>query len=558
MLIVLLVSYLLFAATAEAASPVPNIGNIINQTEPPRDIPSQKTDIPDIRSNERPPMDKSDISTIFVKGFRITGNYSVSTEILTGIANQPEKVNRDMTLADIEAVASQITIYYRKLGYFVAKAYVPKQQMIDGIIEIVVLEGKYGSFDLKNSSHVRDKTVQNMLNNIKSNDVVRLDNLERAMLLINDTPGVVITHAKLLPGAAVGTSDFNITTGSTERIDGYLVADNYGIRYTGRGRLMVGVGVNSPFGIGDKLYFNGLVSNGSDLKNGRVSYSVPLSADGLRQEIAYSKTDYSLTEEYESLDASGSSANLEFITSYPIIRSRLENLNTSLTLSFKNMKDEIKSTDVSSTQNSRSATAAFGYSRIYRLFGLVNSTDINGSYTLGAFHYDDDELEASDNENANTTGTYNKINGSVGQKMNITNTLSFNALLSFQKALGNKNLDGSEDFSIGGAYGVKVFPISEQSAENGYILNAELLYSLPTFGGLESKISVFVDNAETSQENDITDEQRRTLTDAGIGLYGNYKSFFLKAYYARIIGATKVESEPEYKSRLLVQAGMVF
>jgi hemolysin activation/secretion protein len=549
---------MLFSFSAMAASPVPNIGNILNQTEPPKDVLREKQEIPDVKPYEKPAMEKDDIGTLFVKGFTVVGNNAVASDMLNKIANDSENINRDMTLSGIEKVAAQITKYYRSLGYFVAKAYVPKQQVKDGIVEIVVLEGHYGNFNLTNNSYVDDATVQNMLDNVKSNEEVHITSLERSMLLINDTPGAVITKANIQPGSVVGSSDFNITAGASQRINGYVIADNYGLRYTGKNRFIAGLGVNSPLGIGDRLDISGLVSNGSDLKNGRLAYSIPLGANGLREEISYSRTTYSLTEEYDALDASGRSDILELALSYPVIRSRLENLNTSVSMSMNKMKDEIKSMYVDSTQYSKALKATVNYSNIYKLFGLNASTALTGIYTYGNFHYDDEILEAMDNESVNTTGDFNKIYGQAEQSVVFSNSVSLNTSLAFQQALGNKNLDGSEDFSIGGPFGVRAFPTSEKSAENGYILNAELFWNLPVYKGFATKFSVFVDNARASTQNNVTGEKSRTLTDAGIGFYENYKDFFLKAYYARILGATKVESEPDYKSRVLVQAGMVF
>ncbi len=55
-----------------------------------------------------------------------------------------------------------------------------------------------------------------------------------------------------------------------------------------------------------------------------------------------------------------------------------------------------------------------------------------------------------------------------------------------------KNLDGSEDFSLGGAYGIKVYPDGELSAENGYLFSTELKYKLPAFNELSSQVGVFL------------------------------------------------------------------
>ena len=139
--------------------------------------------------------------------------------------------------------------------------------------------------------------------------------------------------------------------------------------------------------------------------------------------------------------------------------------------------------------------------------------------------------------------------------------VSLETSLTYQQALGNKNLDGSEDMSIGGSNGVRVYPDSEESAENGYIFRAESFYTLPSYQGLNHKVSLFVDTAKVKEEKDVDNEKARQLSDIGIGYNASYKNFFAKAHLATIIGGSKVESEADnkqYKTKFLVQAGMVF
>jgi len=555
---ILTASILCISTVSFAAPSMPNIGDVLKQTEPVKDIPQKKTQVPEIKSQIRPALKKSDIGSVFVKGFKVIGNNAVSAEKLESVANQPENINKDMSLAGMEAVASQVTRYYRSNGYFVARAYIPKQDMKDGVVEIAVLEGEYGEFHLKNDSLVKDKTVQGMLNNVKSKGVISTDTIERAMLIINDTHGASVTQADVMPGAEVGTSDFNIGVSATPRLSGYVIADNHGMRYTGKNRLIAGLSVNSPFGIGDRISLTGMTSSTGDVKNGRLAYSFPILYSGLTGGLAYSRTDYSLGEEYEELDATGKSDNLEMTISYPFIKSRFETLNANLGVYSKQLKDEIESMDIVTKKRTVSVTAGVDYSKQYRLFGLNNETAVNGYYTMGHLKFDDEEDEAADKLGPDTNGLYNKLNLEATQSTVFNR--SFSTVLSFQGqyALNNKNLDGSEDLSIGGAYGVRVFPSGEKSGENGYILNAEGFYTLPVYKGFTNKLSLFVDSGYARPADDNLDEKGRHLTDAGIGYYLNYRAFFLKAHYARIIGGTVVESEPDYKNKFLIQGGLSF
>ncbi|MCK4707832.1 MAG: hypothetical protein KAU21_04385, partial [Gammaproteobacteria bacterium] len=55
-----------------------------------------------------------------------------------------QKNNRGLTIGEIEEIAESITTYYRSHGFFLAKAFVPKQDVRDGIVGLTVLEGVLG------------------------------------------------------------------------------------------------------------------------------------------------------------------------------------------------------------------------------------------------------------------------------------------------------------------------------------------------------------------------------------------------------------------------------
>ena len=456
---------------------------------------------------------------------------------------------KSYTLGELEKIASLITKKYREEGYFVARAYIPKQSMSEGILEIAVIEGNYGVFHLKNSSLVSNERVQAMLDDIKGDNVVSVDTLERAMLIINDTAGVKVTGADVKPGEKVGTSDFSITTEATNPYSAYIISDNYGSKYTGRYRVNVGLSANSPLGYGDKFGINGVISTKTDLKNGKVYYNFPLMANGLRGEISAAKTTYSLAEDYAALDALGHSTSLEALLSYPLIRTRLETLNLSLGLVHKEMEDEVRSTATLTKKESDALNVGANYLKNDTLFGFNSTLSTQVTLTMG-------DLDSP--TNTDTDGSYSKIAGSMEQNVELTPEYALTASLRFQKALGNKNLDGSEDFSLGGAYGVRAFPDGEHSSENGYLLGLELFYTLPTIETISHKVSVFADTGYASMEKSNGTSQSRHLSDVGAGYQASYKSFFTKAQVARVVGGEKVESENERSTRLLLQLGYVY
>lgn len=546
---------LLFAAT-----PAPTISDVVREITPPKEIAPKLEPLVEIGGAEKyaPAMadDKSG-KTVSVKAFKITGVTHMDVNKLQALT--ASYTNKELTFAQFQEAASIITRAYREAGYFVARAYIPVQSMQEGVAEIAIIEGRYGEFNVNNSSLLKDSIIQGMLDYVKDKNIVSTNTLERAMLIINDIPGVKVIQADVMPGKVTGTSDFAVKTEATSRCDGYILGDNYGSRYTGKNRIMTGLNLNSLAGIGDKLSMVGMLSNGEDLKYGRMSYSAPLLSNGLRGELSYSNVHYALTDRYATLDAYGTAKSVEGALTYPLIRTRHETLNLTTSLASKKLNDH-QNGAIISDKDATVFTLGANHIKDHKFFGLDAKTASSITITSGNLKFNDAASRSADAAGANTQGRYNKISGYVGGTVAFNPITSLSTNLLFQQVLGHKNLDGTEDFILGGSNAVKVYPSSELSAENGIMLNTELFRTLPIIGNITQKVGLFHDIGKVTMADNskVTTFQSHTLQDIGASYYASYKSFFAKAQLARIIGGGIVTSESDYRTKFLLQAGWSF
>lgn len=536
-------------ASSLYAAQVPNIGTIQSEVKQPV-VKKEQLELPEINVQEyKAPMKDSE-KRMFIKSFQITGALHVKQTELYGLIKEYE--NQELTFKQIQELTSKITKYYRKEGYFVARAYVPVQEMKEGVLEIAVIEGNYGKFILKNNSHVKDSTVQGMLDYAKRDNIVSTSTLESAMLVINDTPGTVVTQADVMPGSKVGTSDFMITTEPADFYEGYILGDNYGSRYTGVNRILAGLNLNSPFRLGDKLSLTLLKTDAGELENYRAAYSFPIHSSGTRLEFSAEQTTYNLGDNYDALDAIGRSTTVTIRVAQPLRRTRLENISVHIDLAAKKLKDEVRSTSTVTDKKANVITLGVDYDRTLSYGNIA----LLANYTLGSLKFINSDALVLDKAGANTNGDYSKINIELDHNINLKENLALVSKLQIQQVVGNKNLDGSEDFTVSGSNGVKVYPTGELSAENGYLFGTELFYSLPAYN---SQVSVFYDAGSTyMQDTANVSFTRKTLQDVGIGYYVNYRNLFAKAQLAWAVGGNKVTSEPQYARKLLLQAGWSF
>ena len=80
----------------------------------------------------RPALKAPESARFPVKGFRISGAAAFTEAELLPLLK--DFVGKELSLADLLRAADTITRYYRDRGYFVARAYIPAQDIQDGVV----------------------------------------------------------------------------------------------------------------------------------------------------------------------------------------------------------------------------------------------------------------------------------------------------------------------------------------------------------------------------------------------------------------------------------------
>lgn len=491
-----------------------------------------------------------------VKQIEIVGNRVIDTAALLALV--ADGAGKSFTLPEIEALAQRITKHYRTNGYFVARAYIPAQEISNGTLRIRVVEGNYGQFHLKNQSLVRDDIVQGMLDDVKDADIVSLDTLERAMLIINDTPGVQVIRADVMPGTKLGTSDFAVDTKATERYNGYVLVDNYGSVYTGKNRLSANLDINSLTGRGDKLSLSGLTTDNGGLLNGRIGYGKPLAANGLRGEVSLSQTDYKLGDTYKNLDAKGTAQVLDATVIYPVRRIRQQTVEVSANVAYKDLLDKVDATGTRTPKTHSAVTAGLNVRDESKVLGLDGLTRFALSVTTGELKINDAAALAADAAGADTHGSFSKASLTLSRTSLLPNAFRLSTSLSAQQSLGSKNLDGSDRMAVSGSGAVMAYPSGELIGSNATLLRLELERPLPAMGSLQSSWVVFANWGQAAAAKPMATDRTREISDIGLGWSASFDKAIIKAHLAHRLESSPATSESTPVDNFLLQVGWVF
>ena len=541
---------LLALVQAASAQQPPSAGGQMQQIPPTPVAPRAAPEI-SIQPQAAPASEASDAVKITVRALRVTGAQVYSEPELIEIAGF--RAGSGLSLADLRAMAARITAHYRAHGYFVALAYLPAQEVKDNVVTIVVSEGQYRNVTINNSSNLSDRVVRNGLDGINSGDAIVLAPLENRLLLLSDLPGVNV-KSTLVPGAAMGTSDLVVDVTPGQRVTGSVEVDNAGNLYTGEWRVGATVNVNNPLGLGDVASLR-LLTSGAGLKYARASYQLQVGRGQVG--VAYSKLDYRLGKEFESLNAHGTTEIASVFGRYPLIRSRDNNLYLQLAYDAKKFQDRIDSVPSVTDKKARVLMAGL-YGDHTDNLGGGGQTSYGLTLSSGAIDIRTPEAFAADAASARSNGHFNKLSFNGARSQALGGPFSLFAGINGQVA--SKNLDVSEKMELGGMNAVRAYPEGEAYADEGYVLTIEGRMALPRYSDRlpgRMQLVAFVDAGSVRINKDpwAAGDNRRTLSGAGVGLlWSDPGNFMVRTYYARKLGSEMATSSPDKSGRFWIQA----
>jgi hemolysin activation/secretion protein len=541
-----------------AAQTPPDAGALQRQIEQPQQPTLPSKAAPEFALPK--PMKELGGATVTVQSFQFAGNSLLSeAQLAPAVASY---LNRPLDFAGLQNAALAVATAYRQAGW-VVRVYLPQQDVTSGTVTLQVVEAHFGKVQLDGQSHrVSGTRLRSMVEGAQAPGApVSADALDRALLLIDDLPGVS-AKGRLSAGQNPAETDLVLAVSDGARFASDVFADNAGARYTGAARIVGSARLESPFGMGDRADGVLLHSDGSDYA--RLSYSLPIGSQGWRVGAngSYLKYDIS-SDEFAALDPHGNSHSFGLETSYPLVRARLTNLYFSLAADDRSYTNYSAGT-TASDYGVRAATASL-YGNHFDSLGGGGMTTASLALAQGRVDLDGSPNQAADAATTDTAGSYRRITLQLARQQALTDVFSLYG--SVQGQFANKNLDSSEKLYLGGPSGVRAYPVNEAGGSEGYFASFETRARLPA----RFDITAFFDigSVRVNRDNDFTgaaDPNRLTLK--GVGLSTGWTAPFglnVKATVARRLGSNpnptstgRDQDGSLVKNRIWVQASFPF
>lgn len=471
------------------------------------DLPSLTSPMP--ASPETP--ENVPAATVFVRQIEVLGNTVFSEAEISEVIKPFE--NRSLTFEELLSIRTAITELYTRQGYTTSGAFLPPQDVSDGIVQIQVVEGELERIEIQGLTRLKESYIRSRIA-LAANPPINLRQLESALQLLQLDPHISRIQAELTAGTSSGRNILTLQVKEAENLAGLLVVDNRDSPSVGSIRYTAGISHNNILGFGDTFSVEAGLTEG--ITNYNFNYAIPLNPRDGTLSLNYSNSSSRIIEDpFEALDIKGNSQSASIRFRQPITRSPNHEFALGLTADWRQSRtflyDDIPFSFSEGPEKGESKVAVIRFSQdwVDRTRTRVLAARSEFSLGLGI-------LGAT----VNDTGTDGRFVSWVGQFQWVQDLGNDTiAIARIATQLTPDSLLPLEQFSIGGIDTVRGYRQNQRVADNGIVGSLEVRFPLVQkpegIGTLQ--LAPFFDIGTVWNNNDDSGSAT-TLMGVGVGL----------------------------------------
>jgi hemolysin activation/secretion protein len=398
-------------------------------------------------------------------------------------------IGKDVSLATLYEVAEKITNHYRREGYVLASAFIPEQELRNGLIKVKIVEGFISKINLE-GDYDRNKIIDATVEKIYNIKPFNIKLFERYMLLLNELPGVAaraVLKKQTSKEFTFGGVDLDIVFSKENHKLG-LGWNNNVTRYLGNFLSQLSY---EHHNIGFKNHTTNLgiavTDEFTSFQLISLSDKITLNSEGTNLFIEGSYIKMRPGRQLEKQKIKINSENGSVNISHPVIRSRIRNLVPYVGLSFSNSR-----TEAASFLTSKDKVRTFNLGVNYDFFDELKGANlINISMTKGLDIWGPSKKNSEFLSKEKAKLNFTKLNLRYARMQSLINDLSL--YLSINSQHTRDTLLSSELTSFGGGNIGKGYDSSSLTGDNGYNFTGELRHKLPKLSLLNTEAFCFYD-----------------------------------------------------------------
>lgn len=432
-------------------------------------------------------------------------------------------INKTVSIEEINKVIENISKAYVMADYFTSRAYLPEQNVTDGVLHIALYEGRVGKITVSNNKWTRSSYVTNRIDT-KEGDLFKLRALEKQVIGFNNDNDVKL-NVQIKPGEEQGTTDVEIKTDNKLPFHITGVFDNQGRENIGVLRGGAIISTDSLLGFRDKFAAGGYFGKSSQVVFS--DYNIPVNKRGTRVGASFAYNHVAIKNgPFKDFGITGKTFGYTGYVTHPLVKKDNFTLN-----SYTAGNVKLTSTDISDMTLFKTHTYS-GTQGINARWDTKRGIWLTGHYgTVG--YFDSDGLNR----------VYFKYEGNGIRLHDFGHGIIGEFKVAGQWSPTDK-LPWIEQYQTGGLSSIRGYSEGTLIGRSGYTANAEIITKIPFLPkklGTEKigyinpqeivKAAVFVDHGAIFSDTNGSLPSSQFLVSTGAGLRINMTNEIMARLY---------------------------
>jgi hemolysin activation/secretion protein len=451
---------------------------------------------------------------VFVKEIRLSGNTVFPTEELQKITAPYE--NRIVASSELEDLRVALTRYYIDHGYINSGAVIPDQKVVDGVIQMVIVEGRLTDIEVSGNKHLDSDYIKDRLE-LGSGPPLNVKDLQDQIQIMLQSPVIETMNSQLRPGDRPGEANLTTEVKEGPRVQFIPVIDNRLSPPLGDVRVLPQAYIYDLTGHGDVLSTSVGLAEG--LTDASANWSIPLTARDTTLTLLAEHADSEVENgPFKDLNIKNKTDTYGFRVGHPFYRTPDQTFSMALGLDFRKSHSELLGEDFPFTPgvptDGEVKASIIRFSQDWTKRGMQQVLAARSQFSLGI-----DVFNATTNSGDLPSGKFFAWLGQFQWARRLGEDWG-EVIFRTDLQLTNDSLFTMEQFSVGGALSVRGYRENQIVRDYGYDVSLEYRYPLIKDPSGRSILAVapFVD-AGGARNNDLPNGPNpRTLSSAGFGL----------------------------------------
>jgi hemolysin activation/secretion protein len=476
------------------------------------------------------------VAKVFIKRIVLQGQALFPQETLHELTQAYE--GRPVSTAETEELREKLTQYYISKGYINSGALIPRGAYQDGVLTIQIVEGRLDEVRIKGQERLRERYIQQRLQGA-SEAPLNINELQDRFQMMLADPLISKMHGRLLPGAALGHSIFDVEITRARPYGLSLFGNNFRPPSIGAEAFGLNGWLRNLTGLGDFLDFTYTTSAGSERYSG--GFSVPITAAGTLAFFRFDEGSSTIVEApFTRLNLTSETHSLEGGLSHPLIYQPNQQLTVGALLAVREYQTAIGGTPISLEPGPNARKQA----TVWRLFqDYMQRMDRHVFTARSTFSVGMNALGATPETNRKLPDSEFFAWLGQGQYAYLLHENGAQFVLRGNVQLSSDPLLALERIAIGGFGTVRGYRENQLVRDQGYSVSMELHYPVYGDSGANARhrlsLVPFMDYGEAWNRGG----QSVALHSVGIGLNWLFRPVTVDFYYGYAI------NKPQPKTR---------